>query len=84
MLGICSLHPEEGITVPLLEEVYVKRAMINSAAEIVALASANKLNTASPYVVGPLKDLTHLITEANLPPETLEPYYKSGLTIITA
>jgi DeoR/GlpR family transcriptional regulator of sugar metabolism len=84
MLGICSLHPEEGITVPLLEEVYVKRAMIASAAEVVALASANKLNTASPYVVGPLKDLTHLITEANLPTETLEPYYKSGLTIITA
>jgi DeoR/GlpR family transcriptional regulator of sugar metabolism len=84
MLGICSLHPEEGITVPLLEEVYVKRAMIASAAEVVALASANKLNTASPYVVGPLKDLTHLITEANLPAETLEPYYKSGLTVITA
>jgi len=83
-LGVSSLHPEVGITTRDLEEVYVKRAMIASAAEVVALASAEKLGTASPYVVGPLSDLTHLITERSVPNETLAPYKEAGITIVRA
>ncbi len=82
MLGICSLHPEVGITVPDLEEAYVKRAMIASAAEVVALASAEKLGTAATYTVGPLSDLTHLVTEPGVSEEALEPYRALGITIV--
>ena len=53
MLGVCSLHPEIGITVLDLEESYVKRAMIANAAEVVAVSSADKLGSAATYVVGP-------------------------------
>ena len=52
VLGVCSLHPEIGITVLDLEESYVKRAMIANAAEVVAVSSADKLGSAGPYVVG--------------------------------
>ena len=38
MLGICSLHPDIGISTGNLEEAYLKRAMIAHAAEVVALA----------------------------------------------
>ena len=55
VLGVCSLHPEIGITVLELEESYVKRAMIANAAEVVAVSSAEKLGSAGPYVVGPLE-----------------------------
>ena len=82
MLGICSLHPEVGITVPDLEEAYVKRAMIASAAEVVALASAEKLGTATTYTVGPLTELTHLVTEPSVSDELLEPYRALGITIV--
>ncbi len=82
MLGICSLHAEIGISVPNLEEARVKRAMIASSAEIVALASAEKLNTAAPYIVGPLTDLTHLITESSVSDEILAPYIRLGVTVI--
>jgi DeoR/GlpR family transcriptional regulator of sugar metabolism len=44
VLGICSLHPEIGITVLDLEESYVKRIMIANAAEVVAVSSAVKLD----------------------------------------
>jgi DeoR/GlpR family transcriptional regulator of sugar metabolism len=81
-LGICSLHPEVGISVPEREELYTKRAMIASSAEVVALASAEKLYTVAPYVVGPLKDLTHLVTESTVSPEQLAPYAHAGITII--
>lgn len=83
LLGICSLHPEVGISVPDLEESHVMRAMIQSSAEVVALASAEKLDTASHYVVGPLSDLTHLVTE-NLQDHVLAPYRAQGISVITA
>ncbi|HEX2914555.1 MAG TPA: DeoR/GlpR family DNA-binding transcription regulator [Chloroflexia bacterium] len=83
LLGICSLHPETGITVFNYEEAQVKKAMIASAAEVVAVAAAEKLNTAAPYIVGPLSDLTHLVTERNTPEEYLKPFHKLGVTIIT-
>lgn len=82
MLGVCSLHPEVGISVPDLEEAHVKRAMISGAAEVVALASAEKLGTAAPYVVGPLADLTHIVTERSVPDHILAPYRAQGITII--
>jgi DeoR/GlpR family transcriptional regulator of sugar metabolism len=83
-LGVSSLHPDIGISTRDLEEAYVKRAMIGSSAEVVALASAEKLGTASPYVVGPLSDLTHLITERSVSNETLAPYKEAGITIVRA
>lgn len=84
MLGVCSLHPDLGLSVPTLEEAYVKRAMIASSADVVALASADKLNTAAPYIVGPLRDLTHLITEAKVPVASLTPYQNLGIMVIRA
>jgi DeoR/GlpR family transcriptional regulator of sugar metabolism len=83
-LGINSLHPEVGISTRDLEEAYVKRAMIASAAEVVALTSAEKLGTASPYIIGPLSDLTYLVTERSVPNEVLAPYRALGITILRA
>jgi DeoR/GlpR family transcriptional regulator of sugar metabolism len=84
MLGVCSLHPEVGISVPDLEESHVKRAMIAGAAEVVALASSEKLGTAAPYVVGPLGELTHLVTERAVADEALAAYRAEGISVIRA
>lgn len=83
-LGIGSLHSGVGISTLDLEEAYVKRAMIASAAEVVALASAEKLGTAAPYIVGPLSDLTHLVTERSVSDEVLAPFRALGITIVRA
>ena len=47
-LGVCGLHPEIGVTMDDLEERHVKAAMIDGAAEVVALADHDKLGTAMP------------------------------------
>ena len=47
VLGNCSLHPDVVTTLDD-EEAYVKRAMVASAGEVIALATADKLRTASP------------------------------------
>lgn len=82
LLGICSLHVQAGITVPDLEESYVKQVMIAQAAEVVALASQDKLGTAAPYHIGPITELTHLVTETAVPETILTPYRAAGITVV--
>jgi DeoR/GlpR family transcriptional regulator of sugar metabolism len=84
VLGLCSLHPEVGITVVELEESYVKRAMIANAAEVVAVSSAEKLGSAGPYVIAPLEELTYLVTEESAPAEQLDEYRAAGVEVVLA
>jgi DeoR/GlpR family transcriptional regulator of sugar metabolism len=48
------------------------------------LASAEKIGTASPYRVIPLKDLTGIITEHGVPDEPLDPYRQLGIGVVKA
>jgi DeoR/GlpR family transcriptional regulator of sugar metabolism len=56
--------------------------MVSSAAEVVALCTAEKLGTVSPYIICPISELSSLITEQSVSAETLEPYRTQGLTTI--
>ena len=82
VLGICSLHPELGVTTNDHDEAHVKRAMVESAAEVIALATADKLRTAAPWVVSPLADVTHLVTDAG--PEVTDEYAAAGVSVVHA
>ncbi|GCF11458.1 DeoR/GlpR family DNA-binding transcription regulator [Dictyobacter arantiisoli] len=83
-LGICSIHPDIGISMPEIEESYIKRAMLEQAAEVAAVTGAAKLGTAAPYIVGPIHALTYLVTDNSLAPEALAPYQQQGLQIVRA
>jgi DeoR/GlpR family transcriptional regulator of sugar metabolism len=84
VLGVCSVHPEIGITVSELEESHVKRAMIANAAEVVAVSSADKLGSAGPYVIAPLEELTYLVTERSASAEQLDPFRAVGVEVVLA
>jgi DeoR/GlpR family transcriptional regulator of sugar metabolism len=84
LLGLCSLHPEIGITVMDLEESYVKRAMIANAAEVVAVSSAEKLGSSASYVIAPLEELTYLVTERSVPRPQLAQYRALGIEVVLA
>lgn len=81
ILGICSLHPEVGITVESGEEASLKRLMIAQSADVMAVAVAEKLGTALPHVVGPLNHLTHLVTEQFVTEDVLDPYRAAGILV---
>ncbi len=83
-LGTCAIHPKQGVTVPHLEEAYVKRAMIAHAAVTIGVATAEKLNTVEPYVVAPVTGLSHLVTEASANAGLLKKYRGLGVSVITA
>lgn len=83
-LGVNGLHADVGITTHDPDEAHVKRAMIESAADTVALVSSEKLGTAGRYVVAPATELTHLVTEEAAPRELVAPFERLGITIIRA
>jgi DeoR/GlpR family transcriptional regulator of sugar metabolism len=83
-LGVCGLHPTIGVTVPDIEERHVKAAMIEDAAEVVALADAEKLGTGMPFVVSALSAVSHLVTDAAVDDERLAPYRAAGIRVIGA
>ena len=83
-LGVCGLHPEIGVTTNDLEERHVKAAMIDGAAEVVALADHDKLGTAMPVVVAPLRAVTQLVTDADVDDRALDPYRAHGIEVLRA
>jgi DeoR/GlpR family transcriptional regulator of sugar metabolism len=72
LLGVCSLDAEAGITAAHYEEAHLKRAMMAAAAEVVAVATADKLGTAAPHRVGPVEGLHRLVTERATPDAVLD------------
>ena len=84
VLGVCALHPEAGLSTDDLEEAQVKRAMVEGSADVIALATSDKLRAASAYLVAPVTELTHVVAEAGAPDELLDPYRAIGVTVTRA
>ncbi len=84
VLGICALHPEVGATTEDFEEAQVKRAMAESAADVIALATSDKLRAGHPYLVAPVAHLTHLVAEGDAPDDLLDPYGALGVSVTRA
>ena len=82
LLGVCSLHVEIGISVADGEEAQLKRLMIAEAGEVIAVAVAEKLGTALPYVVGPVCELTYLVTERFVPDEVAAGFERVGVGVV--
>ena len=82
VLGVCSLHPDLGVTALDHDEAHVKRAMVEASAEVIALATADKLRTASPWVVAPLARVTSLVTDAE--EDLTAPYAAAGIAVVRA
>ena len=83
-MGVTGIHPVVGLSTGDFEEAHIKRALSASAAETIVLASSEKLNAASPYVIGPLSDVQGMIVAANTKAKSLAPFLKAGIKIIKA
>lgn len=83
-MGVCSVHPEAGLSTGDFEEACVKRALAAAAAETIVLASLEKLATASPYQVIALDALSGLVTVGTVADDLLAPYRQRGISIYLA
>jgi DeoR/GlpR family transcriptional regulator of sugar metabolism len=83
-MGVTGIHPKTGLTTGDYEEAAVKRALSHAAAETIVLASSEKLNAASPYVVVPLAEISGIITEKSADKTLTRPYEKLKIAITRA
>jgi DeoR/GlpR family transcriptional regulator of sugar metabolism len=82
--SVWAIHPDVGVSVGHVDDVPTLRAMIAGAAEVVAIATADKLGTAAPFVVTPVDELTHLVTESTAADALISPYERVGITVLRA
>jgi DeoR/GlpR family transcriptional regulator of sugar metabolism len=82
--GVAGIDVEAGLTVLNLEEALVKRAMIEGAGQVIAVAAADKLGTAGPFAVAPISRVTHLVTDRSAPADVLGRFREVGVEVITA
>ena len=83
-MGVTGIHAEVGLTTGDFEEAHVKRALSASAAETIVLASSEKLNAVSPYVIAPISEISGMIVAATTKQKKLKPFARLGLTITKA
>ena len=83
-MGVTGIHAEAGLTTGDFEEAHVKRALSASAAETIVLASSEKLNAVSPYVIAPISAITGMIVSDHVKSKALAPYARLGISITKA
>ncbi|SDK61994.1 DNA-binding transcriptional regulator of sugar metabolism, DeoR/GlpR family [Catalinimonas alkaloidigena] len=82
LLGACSVHPDVGVSVPDREEAQLKRKMVACSARTLLLATHEKLDTASHYIVCPYDSLDTLIAEPALSAAQQKAYAAGNVTLL--
>ena len=81
-VGTNALDAEHGLTDNDWEVVQVKKAMIESSAQVVSLTIAEKINTCQRIQVCDINVIDVLVTELQTDSAVLLPYIKKGLKIL--
>jgi DeoR/GlpR family transcriptional regulator of sugar metabolism len=83
-MGVTGVHPTAGLSTGDLEEAYVKRALMQRAAETVVLASTEKLNAASACKIADVGAASTIIVEKATPSRLTRPLARLGIRIVRA
>ena len=84
LLGTCALHPETGLSTNTSEERATKAAMVAQSAEIIAVTTADKLETSLPYRVCDVDAISYLVTGRKLSTGYLANYSDRGINVVQA
>lgn len=83
-MGVTGIHPEAGLTTGDYEEACIKRAFSGRAAETVVLASPEKINAASPFVIGDLSLINTLVVEEETNADWIKVVEAQGVSVVKA
>lgn len=82
VLGVCSLHPEQGLTTDDPEQVAVKQVMVHQAQRTVALTDADKINRCDTYQIAAIGQLTAVVSELASDAEVWSAYRSQGVEVV--
>ena len=80
-LGICSIDLISGVTGISYEDCQVKKAMVETSKQIIALATVEKLGTTEPYYITSMSDIDTIITDIDPEHESLKAYKDAGIKL---
>lgn len=83
-MGVTGIHPDAGLTTGDYEEACIKRAFSGRAAETVVLASPEKINTASSFMIGELSLINTVVVELDTDSRWVEAVSRKGISVVTA
>lgn len=81
-MGVTGIHPDAGLTTGDFEEACIKRAFSGRAAETVVLASPEKINTASSFVIGDVSLANTIVIDGNTDEDWIRAILEKGVSII--
>ncbi|MDP5170710.1 MAG: DeoR/GlpR family DNA-binding transcription regulator [Bacteroidia bacterium] len=84
ILGTRSLHPELGISEIDWDETQVKRAMVQASQELMCLVIAEKINTAQPYLICGIPQISAIVTTIGRSDPRVQPFRQQGIDILEA
>jgi DeoR/GlpR family transcriptional regulator of sugar metabolism len=82
LLGVCGMHHKIGITMPDWGESVVKRKMAEVSEKVIALVTADKLNTAENYVVCSYQQIDVMLTDDTIDDSQLVDYQGVGVEVL--
>ncbi|WP_413993481.1 DeoR/GlpR family DNA-binding transcription regulator [Labrys okinawensis] len=80
-LGACAVDLIDGVTAVDYEDTCLKRAMVAASRAVIALITADKLDTSSAYKIAPFSRLDHMVTERGVSGAVQQRYSNSGVEI---
>lgn len=83
-MGVTGIHADAGLSTGDYEESCIKRAFSQQAAETIVLASPEKLNSASAWVIGDISLINTMVVEENTAEPLLTPFIAKGVSVIKA
>lgn len=81
-LGATGVHPIAGATTGDWDDATVKRAFCSRAAEVVLMASPEKLNAASPFTIISVNQIGALIVDEATDSSIRESFQKEGVHVV--
>lgn len=81
IMGIYNIDIEAGTSVPTTQEAEIKDQMTHVSTEVLGMITNDKFGTISNAIVGPVDDLSFLISE-NIPEKIRKEYSKKKLLLI--
>ncbi|MFK7853892.1 MAG: DeoR/GlpR family DNA-binding transcription regulator [Granulosicoccus sp.] len=83
-MGVTGVDIDAGLSTGDLEEAHVKNALSTRAADTFVLASSEKLQVASPYVVMALNQASGIVVDRITPKPFIQQMCKAGLDVYKA
>ena len=84
ILSAGGITPEHGISDYNIEEVLVRKKVIEQACEVILVADSSKFGRDVPVHITPLSSIDTIITDNKIYPELLEKFREADANIVLA